>query len=159
MKRIEKEITTKKVEYIEAFNGRRFYVSGNITEEIATNECKKYEESAEAVVEKDVMDFRIADGTYIDLDPFAMVDDPCMIFKIDTIEQLDKLNIYLDMKLKRSNYSNCELHLSNEYIGKEVIIVWNYEMDWAMALTFEEYMKNFKDKYYAMIEKSKEKES
>lgn len=155
MKLVEREDIVKVKDYYEAFDGKRFYITNTISEEIAKSECEKYEESAEGVITKDIQNIKIADGTYLDLDPFGMIDDPTMIFKINNKDDLNKLNMYLEMQLGKSKYIHNKLHIDDSYIGKEIIITWNYDMDWAMALTFEEYMAKFKENYYAMIEKYK----
>ena len=81
-----------------------------------------------------------------------MNDDMVQIFKPENQNQLDALNQYLKLKCGK----NVERHLNESYIGKEVIIQWNYDMDWAITYTYEEFLDYFKTHFYKMIEEYKE---
>lgn len=157
MKIREEVKEVKEIKGFYAIDGTYFQVLPNRDIEATKQECLKYEQSAEMVLMKKVEEFQIGDAYNYNLDPCEMNDDPVEIFKPTNQSQLDALNQYLEMHLSKG--SNCKRFLESKYIGKEIIISWNYEMDWCKTFTYEEFLEEFKNNYYSILEKYKEKDN
>lgn len=153
MKRIEIEKTITKVTAVKAIDGTIFYVHDDDIEK-AENECREYEESAKGIINGRVREFQIAEGTNYELDPFQMNDDMIEIFLPKTEKEIDYLNQYMMNAVDETTYENNKL--DNSFINKEVIIQWNYDKDWFIRKTYEQFVNEFKNNFYKMIAEYKE---
>ena len=146
MKKIEREFTrVEKEVYYEAWDGERFS---------EPQYCEEYENNARGVIGKKVQTIKVKDtNAYHLYEPIGWgpEDDAVEIFLPQNAKDIENLNMYTNMF-----YKDCRL-IDDSYIGKHVVIEFNYERDWCKAQTFEELLDNIKAHFDKLIEKEEQK--
>lgn len=147
MKRIEKEVVTKTTRIIfEAYDGEQF---SNV------DDCNAYENNAKGVLGKKVQLFRIARTNEYELFSCFGVgseDYDVEVYRPQTAKDIETLNQYMNMY-----YDKAEL-VPDDYIGKEVIVNFNYDKDWCSASTLDELIERFKKNFAERILKEEKKD-
>lgn len=146
MKRIEKEYTRieKEISY-EAWDGETFS---------KPEDCIEYENNARGVIAKKVQDFQVTKGSEYDLFfPFGVgSDDYAMeIYKPTSTKDIDNLNQYMNM------FDPSTALVREEYIGKVLILRFNYDKDWVRAQTLDEMIEEFRKNFSECILKEEKK--
>lgn len=148
MKKIEKEYTRVEKEiYFEAWDGECFSNE---------DDCLAYERNALGVIGKKVQMFRIAKSNeyylYETLGT-GSEDYEIEVYRPATSKDIESLNLYLNM------YNKDVALLSDDYIGKDVIVFFNYDKDWCKAQTFDELIDELRKHFKKNILKETEEEN
>ena len=140
-----------RVEYI-AEDGTVFY-----NEE----ECKKYEESANAIIGARFRKMAIITNPY-HLFNSGDEDRYCYIVNVKNSEDLDILRRYVLMReygnSAKEEYAKQVIeHFPDEIIGKTIIVDGGYENDWFYSMgTIEEYISGVQKRYEETVNPKKE---
>ena len=135
MKKVTKTKTTEQI-YYEAIDGTLFS-----NEE----ECRKYEKSAKVVLYGMIKDKVVGITTPDDLCGIGY-DNPLYIYKVDSMETLELLNRYIYLKTEK------ECLLNENMIGKNVLVEWNDDEDWACTHgSVEEFCSLIKTQYFECL--------
>lgn len=136
MKRIEREYThVEKKVFFEAWDGEIF------SDE---KQCYEYENNARGVIGKKVQRFRVVQTNEETLFyPFGVGGDEYLVevFRPTCEKDIEDLNYYFAM------FDKDLALIDNSYIGKDVIVNYNYDKDWLRFRTLDEYIKEFTDNY------------
>ncbi len=145
MKRIEKEYTrVEKEVYFEAYDGERFS---------SAEACKEYENNAKGVIGKKVWEVLVKRANaYALYEPLTWCseDDPVEIYLPQTMRDIDNLNMYTNMY-----YKDCKV-IDESYIGKHVVVEFNYDKDWCNIRSFDEIIDRLKEHFEKLSGKNPE---
>lgn len=145
MKRIEKEYTrVEKEVYFVAYDGEQFSNA---------DACKEYEDNARGVIGKKVQEILVKRTNACTLyDPLAWCseDDSVEIYLPQTAKDIDNLNMYTNMY-----YKDCKV-IDENYIGKYVVVEFNYDKDWCNIRSFDEIVDKLKEHFEKLVEKKPE---
>lgn len=143
MKTIKEQITQEVIKGYEAEDGRRF----NNPED-----CSKYEESLNITLLNEIKPYILAKSNQYQLWDDLCEDMELWIISIPTEDIRMKVNVYLN--LLRGKYS--KEHFPNiikpEWVGKTVMVHWNYDMDncWSYG-TVDDLCNEIKKNYEKII--------
>lgn len=140
MKKIEKEYTRveKEVSY-EAWDGETF------SDE---NACREYENNARGVIGKKVQQFLVKrTNEYEFFEPFGVggEDYAVEVYKPETVKDIESLNLYTNM------FNPKTALITDDLIGKEVILFFSYDRDWVRTMTFHDLVKELREHYEEKI--------
>lgn len=145
MKKIEKEYTRVEKEiYFEAWDGERFKNE---------DDCLAYESNALGVLGKKVERFRVAKTSeYCFYEPFGVggEDYDVEVYRPANAKDLESLNLYMNM------YNKDVALLTDDYIGKDVIVFFSYDRDLWSAKTFDEMIDELRKHYKKNILKEED---
>lgn len=145
MKKIEKEYTRVEKEiYFEAWDGERFKNE---------DDCLAYESNALGVIGKKVQLFRVTKtNEYYLFEPLGLggEDYDVEVYRPASAKDIESLNMYLNMYNKNIGL------LSEDCIGKEIIIFFSYDRDWCRATTFDELVDELRNHFETKIIKKDE---
>ena len=117
------------------------------------NECKKYEESARAIITARAKEYRVYDGTCDDLYYDFSSENKLEIYDIVDADAAKAVAQY--MYEKSDNYREINI---DKYIGEKFIVCWSYDEDYCWWYTISELMGEINANYTKMITpKTKEK--
>ena len=144
MKEIKTTRTIEEVTGYEAFDGTRFG---------EREECKKYEESAEGVLKARVQQYKIGETTI-----YGLLDEGCDdcgvdIYSVPDADVAQALSQYISVVTREKPI------LLDEYVGKEIIIFWSYDHDYAWIRSIDGIIEGIRNNYQKAIDYiTKEKE-
>lgn len=136
MKEIKTTRTIEEVTGYEAFDGTRF------SSEV---ECRKYEDSAEGVIKARAEQYLIGETSIYGLLDEGSDECGVDIYNIPDKEAATIIAQYINIVTGDTN--TCV----DKYIGKELVIFWNYDRDYAWFNTLDGIIKNIKNNYKTAI--------
>jgi len=137
MKELTKEVVTREVTGYEAFDGKFFK---------SKEECEKYEESAKGIAAQGAMEYKIGDGWQQDLYDDAQCECGVEVFDIKNSDVLFKVNMYIALQTNEDRWL-----ISDEYIGKPVIIMWGYDREWCSWSTLDKLIEHMTQGYEKIL--------
>ncbi len=127
--------TTKTIEEI------RGYEANDGTFFRSEEECMKYEDSALGVIKARVKQYRVGESSI-----YGILDEGCEdchvdIFTIPDSEAAQTIAQYIALESREKPVS------IDEYIGKEIMVFWSYDMDYAWWKTIDELLDSIRGNY------------
>lgn len=144
MREVKRTRTIEEVTGYEATDGTYFTTK---------EECKKYEESALGVLAGRITKYRIGETTIYGLLDEGSDDCGVDIYRIPDADAAQSIAQYVVLQTRDNTYST----MFDKYIGKEVIIMWGYDHDWAGVSTLEELLDTIKSNYDSVVKTYQEK--
>lgn len=135
MRENKREIVKKEyvTEYI-AFDGEIF---------LDAEECKKYEASARAVVKQMAMEHRIFESSRFSIFEMGCEDEDVEVFYIRDEQAFQTVGRYILFECG----TGATLPKADDFIGKEMILIWGYDHDFCEWWTLEEYLDCVRKNY------------
>lgn len=137
MKAIKETRIIEEVKGYEAMDGTFFYDEC---------ECKKYEESARAIITARAKGYMIYSGSQYDLYDELSFDNGLEIYDIKDADAAKAVAQYVIIKTDNQTET-----LFDKYIGNKVILNWSYDEEYCWWFTLDEFIKQIKANYTKMI--------
>lgn len=143
MKKITTTKTIEEVTGYEALDGTFFR---------SAEECEKYEESAVGIIKARAKEYLIGETTIYGL--LNEGSDECGVEIYNIADKDAAATISQLIYIKCGERDTCSV---DEYIGKELIIFWSYDEDYAWFYTIDSLTKSIKNNYKNAIERYAER--
>lgn len=140
---IKEETIVKKYNVYESIDGKTFK---------SEEECKKWEESYKCVINASFKKLNplMVSGVELGI-PWANEDNRYYLVALKSVDDV----VTLDAWLKANYYDVNDANLSNEYVGKTIIVEGQYDNDYCYIYDFEKMIANQRKYYEKCLEEMK----